>query len=69
MTFAIITPASIVGAYVERVGFGFVLLFSALWMILVHAPVTHWIWGATREKLMIRLMSLQCTVSAGSSAR
>ena len=33
------------GAYVERVGFGFVLLFSALWMLLVYAPVTHWIWG------------------------
>ncbi|WP_333869935.1 ammonium transporter [Cypionkella sp.] len=45
MTFAIITPALIVGAYVERVGFGFVLLFSALWMLLVYAPVTHWIWG------------------------
>ena len=45
MTFAIITPALIVGAYVERVGFGFVLLFSALWMLAVYAPVTHWIWG------------------------
>ncbi|MGA1027149.1 MAG: ammonium transporter [Lutimaribacter sp.] len=45
MTFAIITPALIVGAYVERIGFGFVLLFSALWMLLCYAPVTHWIWG------------------------
>ena len=45
MTFAIITPALIVGAYVERVGFGFVLLFSGLWMLLCYAPVTHWIWG------------------------
>ena len=45
MTFAIITPALIVGAYVERVSFSFVLTFSALWMILVYAPVTHWIWG------------------------
>ena len=45
MTFAIITPALIVGAYVERIGFGFVLSFSALWMLLVYAPVTHWIWG------------------------
>jgi Amt family ammonium transporter len=45
MTFAIITPALIVGAYVERVGFGFVLLFSALWMLIVYAPVVHWIWG------------------------
>lgn len=45
MTFAIITPALIVGAYVERVGFGFVLMFSALWMLLCYAPVVHWIWG------------------------
>ena len=45
MTFAIITPALIVGAYVERIGFGFVLLFSGLWMLVVYAPVVHWIWG------------------------
>lgn len=45
MTFAVITPALIVGAYVERVGFGFVLLFSAAWMLVVYAPVAHWIWG------------------------
>lgn len=45
MTFAIITPALIVGAYVERVGFGFVVLFSSLWMLLCYAPVVHWIWG------------------------
>lgn len=45
MTFAIITPALIVGAYVERVGFGFVLMFSGLWMLAVYAPVVHWIWG------------------------
>jgi Amt family ammonium transporter len=45
MTFAIITPALIVGAYVERVTFGAVLLFSGLWLIVVYAPVAHWIWG------------------------
>ncbi|MQY41383.1 ammonium transporter [Epibacterium sp. SM1969] len=45
MTFAIITPALIVGAYVERVGFGFVMVFSGLWMLLCYAPVVHWIWG------------------------
>lgn len=45
MTFAIITPALIVGAYVERVKFSFVLIFSALWMLLCYAPVTHWVWG------------------------
>ena len=45
MTFAIITPALIVGAYVERIGFGFVLIFSSLWMLFCYAPVAHWIWG------------------------
>ena len=45
MTFAIITPALIVGAYVERIGFGFVLVFSALWMLICYAPVAHWVWG------------------------
>lgn len=46
MTFAVITPALIVGAYVERVGFGWVLAFSGAWMLIVYAPVAHWIWGA-----------------------
>jgi Amt family ammonium transporter len=45
MTFAIITPALIVGAYPERIKFGAVLIFSALWLFLVYAPVTHWVWG------------------------
>ena len=45
MTFAIITPALIVGAYVERINFGFVMLFSGLWMLLCYAPVVHWVWG------------------------
>ena len=45
MTFAVITPALIVGAYVERINFSFVLIFSALWMLLCYAPVVHWIWG------------------------
>ena len=45
MTFAIITPALIVGAYVERIGFAFVLIFSGLWMMVCYAPVAHWIWG------------------------
>ena len=45
MTFAIITPALIVGAYVERIGFAFVMLFSGLWMLLCYAPVVHWVWG------------------------
>ncbi|GLQ26541.1 ammonium transporter [Sulfitobacter pacificus] len=45
MTFAIITPALIVGCYVERISFGFMLLFSGLWMLLCYAPVVHWVWG------------------------
>jgi len=45
MTFAIITPALIVGAFVERIKFAAVLLFSALWLITVYAPITHWVWG------------------------
>ena len=45
MTFAIITPALIVGAYVERIGFGFVMTFSGLWMLFCYAPVVHWVWG------------------------
>ena len=43
--FAIITPALIVGAYVERVRFPAVLLFSGLWLLVVYVPVTHWVWG------------------------
>lgn len=45
MTFAIITPALILGAFVERVNFYWVMGFSALWMLFVYAPVTHWVWG------------------------
>ncbi len=45
MTFAIITPALIVGAYVERINFAFVVIFSTLWMLLCYAPVVHWVWG------------------------
>jgi Amt family ammonium transporter len=45
MTFAVITPALIVGAYVERINFSFVVIFSGLWMLLCYAPVVHWIWG------------------------
>ncbi len=45
MTFAIITPGLIIGAFVERIKFGAVLLFSALWLLVVYAPVCHWVWG------------------------
>lgn len=45
MTFAIITPGLIVGAFVERVKFSAVMWFSGLWLVLVYAPVCHWVWG------------------------
>ncbi|MEE9140380.1 MAG: ammonium transporter [Alphaproteobacteria bacterium] len=45
MTFAIITPALIVGAYVERIKFGAMVLFTALWLVFVYGPVAHWVWG------------------------
>ena len=45
MTFAIITPALIVGAFVERIKFSAVVLFTVLWLIFVYAPATHWVWG------------------------
>lgn len=45
MTFAVITPGLIVGAFVERVKFLPVMIFTAVWLLVVYAPVTHWIWG------------------------
>ena len=45
MTFAIITPALIVGAYPERMKFSAMFLFTALWILVVYAPITHWVWG------------------------
>jgi Amt family ammonium transporter len=45
MTFAIITPALIIGAYVERIKFSAVLLISGLWLLIVYVPVAHWVWG------------------------
>jgi Amt family ammonium transporter len=45
MTFAIITPALICGAYAERFKFSGMILFSALWLLLVYAPIAHWVWG------------------------
>jgi Amt family ammonium transporter len=44
-TFAIITPALIVGAFVDRMKFSALLLFMALWSLIVYAPITHWVWG------------------------
>lgn len=45
MTFAIITPALIIGAFAERMKFSAMLIFSLLWTMLVYAPVCHWVWG------------------------
>jgi len=45
MTFAIITPALVIGAYAERVKYSGMLLFSLLWLLLVYCPVAHWVWG------------------------
>ncbi|HJP26953.1 MAG: ammonium transporter [Arenicellales bacterium] len=45
LTFAIITPALIIGGFAERMRFSAVLLFSAIWLLVVYAPITHWVWG------------------------
>jgi len=45
LTFAIITPALVIGAFAERVKFSGMLMFSLLWLLLVYCPVAHWVWG------------------------
>jgi len=45
MTFAVITPALVVGAFAERIKFSAVLIFSSIWLLLVYIPITHWVWG------------------------
>ncbi len=45
LTFAAITPALMVGAWVDRARFGWVVAFCALWSLIVYAPVAHWVWG------------------------
>jgi Amt family ammonium transporter len=45
MTFAVITPALVIGGFAERMKFSSVLIFSALWLLAVYVPVTHWVWG------------------------
>ena len=45
MTFAIITPALMVGAFVERIKFGAMMMISILWLLIVYVPVVHWVWG------------------------
>ena len=45
MTFAIITPALIVGGFAERMRFSSMLVFSGIWLLAVYVPITHWVWG------------------------
>jgi Amt family ammonium transporter len=45
MTFAIITPALVIGGFAERMRFGAVLWFSVLWLLIVYVPIAHWVWG------------------------
>lgn len=45
MTFAVITPALMIGAFVERIKFGAVMLICSAWVLIVYAPVVHWVWG------------------------
>jgi Amt family ammonium transporter len=76
LTFAVITPALIVGAFVERMRFGAMLAFTALWSILVYAPVAHWVWGGGWLAVMgVRdfaggiVVHLTCGVSALVAAK
>jgi ammonium transporter, Amt family len=69
--FAVITPALIVGAYVERIRFPAVLLFSGLWLLVVYAPVAHWVWGGgwlARRGVMDYAGGLVVHATAGISA-
>jgi Amt family ammonium transporter len=45
MTFAVITPALIIGGFAERMKFSAVLIFSAVWLLVVYVPITNWVWG------------------------
>ena len=69
--FAVITPALIVGAYVERIKFAAVLAFSGAWLLLVYAPVAHWVWGGgwlAQRHVMDFAGGLVVHATAGASA-
>ncbi|MGE4219146.1 MAG: ammonium transporter [Alphaproteobacteria bacterium] len=71
MTFAIITPALIVGAYPERIRFSAVLIFSGIWLLVVYVPAVHWIWGGgwlAEMGVMDFAGGLVVHATAGSSA-
>jgi Amt family ammonium transporter len=70
-TFAVITPALIVGAYVERIRFSAVLAFSGAWLLIVYAPVAHWVWGGgwlAQRHVMDFAGGLVVHATAGASA-
>jgi len=58
MTFAIITPALIVGAYAERMKFSSMLVFSSIWLFVVYVPITHWVWSDNGWLLQMGLIDL-----------
>lgn len=71
MTFAVITPALMVGAFVERIKFSAVLIISAAWLLIVYAPVTHWVWGGgwlAERGVMDFAGGIVVHVTAGASA-
>jgi Amt family ammonium transporter len=71
MTFAVITPALIIGAYVERIRFSAVLFISGFWLLLVYVPVTHWVWGGgwlAAQGVMDYAGGIVVHVTAGVSA-
>ena len=71
LTFAIITPALVIGAYAERVRFGGMLLFSVLWLLVVYCPIAHWVWGGgwlNERKVMDFAGGLVVHLNAGMAA-
>ncbi|MEZ5749755.1 MAG: ammonium transporter [Caenibius sp.] len=72
LTFAAITPALMVGAWVDRARFGWVIGFCALWGVVVYAPVAHWVWGggwlATRFGVLDFAGGIVVHTTAGVSA-
>ena len=71
MTFAIITPALVIGGFAERMRFGAVLWFAVLWLLIVYVPIAHWVWGGgwlTKLGVMDYAGGIVVHVSAGVAA-
>ena len=71
MTFAVITPALVIGGFAERMRFSAVLLFSVLWLLLVYVPIAHWVWGGgwlAKLGVMDYAGGIVVHVSAGTAA-